>query len=106
MGLDAGEFFELLKNRDLKRAKEWVDGFYSSLPQGDDFSRGYALALQGMVLAMNGRGESLVERILDGKQNVDSLVRDIGARISLGFRPKDEQGFDRAWLDFLQSLKK
>jgi len=103
--VDAKEFFELLKKRDVKKAREWIEA-RRDLVQGDDFARGYVLALQGMVLAFEDGGEEvLVKRVLDGRQNVEALIMEINERLSLKFRPEDEQGFDRAWLDFLQGLK-
>ncbi|MEM2878059.1 MAG: hypothetical protein QXG10_00675 [Candidatus Hadarchaeales archaeon] len=97
----------MIRRRDLKKAREWLDGFRASIQQWDDFKKGYALALNGLVAALNGGGEdSLVKMVLEGKSDINKIVRDINERLSLGFRPKDEQGFDRAWLDFLENLRK
>lgn len=100
----AGGFFELIRKLDLKGARERLEALRASLAHRGEFWRGYLLALQGMVVALNGSEDSLVRRIIDGRQNIEALKRDISHRLSLKFRPEDEQGFDRAWLDFLQHL--
>lgn len=107
MTLDIKPFAKLVKQKDARKAREWLEQNKGRVDQ-DDFGKGYVLALQGMVTALEGGGElSAIKRVVNGgydRQQVDKLVQDAKQRLSLKFRPKDEQGFDTAWVDVLQEL--
>jgi hypothetical protein len=108
MALDLNPFVKLLKQKDLKRAREWLEQNKGSLNLGDEFARGYFIALQGMVSALEtGEELSVMKRALNGgykQEQINELIRDMKARLSLKFIPKDEQGFSTAWLEVLQLL--
>jgi len=59
-------------------------------------------------LALESGGElSTINRVLDKKytlEQISELIRETRARLSQKFRPKDEQGFDTAWVDVLSEL--
>jgi hypothetical protein len=108
MTLNISSFVRLLKQKDLKRAREWLDQNKDSLNPGDEFWRGYLLALQGMVSALELGGElSVIRRVLNGgygREEIEKLIHDMKGRLSLKFRPKDEQGFNTAWIEVLQEF--
>jgi hypothetical protein len=108
MAVDIKNLVKLLKQKDAKKAREWLEQNKATLNQGDESGRGYLLALQGMVSALESGGDlSTVNKILEKKydhEKVSELVRSTKARLSQKFRPKDERGFDAAWVDFLNEL--
>ncbi len=108
MAIDIKPLVKLLKQKDVKRAKEWLEVNKGGLDPGDEFYRGYLLALQGMVSALESGGElSAINKILEKKyahEQVAELLKGTKSRISQKFRAKDEQGFDTAWVDVINEL--
>jgi hypothetical protein len=95
-----------LRRKDPKAARERLERIVEKLDLDDEFWKGYSLALRGMVTALESGDElTIIRRIIDGKhsrENINRLVQDMQARISQVFRPKDEQGFNTAWMEVLQ----
>jgi len=108
MALDLNPFVKLLKQKDLKRAREWLDQNRGGLNPSDEFERGYFMALQGMVSALEAGGElSVMKRLLNGgygQEQINKLIHEMKGRLSLKFAPKDEQGFNTAWIEVIQEL--
>lgn len=108
MTFDIKPFVKLLKQKNLKNAREWLDQNKGDIDHADEFEKGYLLALQGMISALESGGElSVIKRVVNGgyeQELIDKLVQDTRGRLSLKFRPRDEQGFDTAWIDVLQEL--
>ena len=106
--LDLKPFVDALKQRDPKKAREWLEQNKGNFNPRDEFGRGYLLALQGMASALEGGGElSAIKRVVDGRYNkeqIGKLIRDAKVRLSMKFRPKDERGFDTAWIAVLQEF--
>lgn len=110
MTLDLNPFVRLLKQKNLKKAREWLEQNKSGIDQSEEFGNGYLLALQGMTSALESGGElSVIKRVVNGgfgQEQVGKLIHDAKGRLSFKFRPRDEQGFDTAWVEVLQELKK
>ena len=108
MTLDLKPFVKLLKQKDLKKLREWLEQNKGGLNSNDEFGRGYFLALQGMISALEVGGElSVIKRVLNGgyeQEQIKKLIYDMEGRLSLKFRPRDEQGFDTAWIEVLQEF--
>lgn len=108
MSPDIKTFIGLIKQRDAKKSREWLEINKGALDPKDDFYRGYLLALHGMVAALESGGElSVINKILEKRYTqgqVADLLREIKSRAAQKFRGKDEQGFNAAWIDFLSEL--
>lgn len=108
MALDPNPFVKLLKQGDLKRAREWLEQNKGTINPGDEFEKGYFMALQGMVSALEtGEELSVIKKVLNGgykQEQINELIRDMKARLSLKFIPNDERGFSTAWIEVLQLL--
>ncbi len=109
MMLDITPFVGFLRRRDLRKARDWLEQSKRALNVDDEFVRGYLLAFYGMVSGLEGRELSVIKQIIDGEyqqEKMEQLVCDLRERLSLKFRPRDEQGFDTAWLELLQEFVK
>jgi len=108
MTIDIKPLVKFLKQKDVKRAREWLELNRSEINAGDEFLKGYLLALQGMVSALESGGElSAINKVLEKKysrEQIAELIRETRDRISQKFRPEDEHGFDTAWIDVLNEL--
>lgn len=108
MALDIKPFVKLIKHADAKKSKEWLEANKEVLDTKDEFYKGYLLALQGMISALeSGVGLSVVSKILEKKyaqEQVAELSKRAKSRAVQKFRAKDEQGFNAAWVDFLNEL--
>ncbi len=108
MEFDLKPFVRALREKDTKKAREWVEQTKGRVDSNDEFGRGYLLALQGIVAALEAGGElSVVKRVVNGEykqEQIAGLVKSARERLSRKFRPKDEQGFDTAWVEVLQGL--
>lgn len=108
MALDLNPFVRLLKQKDLKGAHEWLEQNRGGINPSDEFGRGYFMALQGMVSALEVGGElSVMKRLLNGgygREQVNKLIHEMRGRLSLKFIPRDEQGFNTAWVEVLQEF--
>ena len=103
---DLKQFVTALRRNDPKAAKERLERIVEKLNLDDEFWRGYCLALRGMVTALEAGDElTVIRRIVTAKysrEDISRFVQDAQVRISQVFRPKDEQGFDTAWMEVLQ----
>jgi len=108
--LDLTPFVDALRKKDAKKAGEWLEQNKGKFDPSDEFHRGYLLALGGMVASIESGSElSVIKCILDEgckEERVKEFIREARDRLSLKFRPSDEQGFDTAWVDVLQGLLK
>jgi hypothetical protein len=108
MTLDIKPFIDLLKRRDAKRAREWFDSNRGQIYSGKDFEKGYLLALQGMVDAIESGGElSAINKLLEKKftdKELAEFTRETKDKLSQKFRPEDERGFYSAWIDVIREL--
>ncbi len=108
MTLDLKPFTKLLKQKDLKKAREWLEQNKGGLNLADESGRGYLLALQGMISALEAGGElSVMKRVVNGgygQEQIEKLIHDTEGGLSLKFRPRDEQGFDTAWIEVLREF--
>jgi len=108
MELDLKPFVRAFREKDTKKAREWLEQTKSRADPNDEFGRGYLLALQGMVAALEAGGElSVVKRVVNGEykqEQIAELVKSTRERGSRKFRPKDEQGFGTAWIEVLQEF--
>lgn len=99
---------DALLEKDFRRAKERLEEISKEIDLSDEFWRGYRLALQGMIAALETGDElTVIRRIVNGRYSPEDLRRfigEVGGRISNAFRPKDEQGFYTAWRDVLQII--
>ncbi len=106
--LDIKPFVKLLKQKDAKRAREWLETNKGSLNMGNEFENGYLLALQGMISALESSSElSTINKVLDKNyksEQVSQIVKETKGRLSQKFRQNDEKGFDTAWIDVLGEL--
>ncbi|MEM4202215.1 MAG: hypothetical protein QW786_03305 [Candidatus Hadarchaeum sp.] len=108
MDIDIKPLIKLMKKRDVKGAKEWLEAALSMTNSGDEFARGYLLALEGMVSAMESGGElSTINKVLEknySSEQIAEIISEAKTRIAQKFRPTDERGFDTAWIDVLNEL--
>ncbi len=108
MGLDLKTFVQILKKKDTKNAKEWLEQIRSRVDFNDEFGQGYLLALRGMVAALEAGGElSVINRVVNGEykqEQVSELVKSVQERLASKFRPKDETGFYTALVEVLQEF--
>jgi len=103
---DLKPFVEAVREKDIKRAREKLEEINRGLDPNDEFWKGYRLALHGMIAAIEAGDElTVIRRILNGgytRQHIQELLNQANARLSDVFRPKDERGFDTAWVDVLK----
>lgn len=108
MTLDIKSFANFLTQKDTKKAREWLEQNKGTINPDDEFTRGYFLALQGMISGLEAGGElSVIKQIVNGRyqqEKIEKLIHIMKEKLSLKFRPKDEQGFDTAWLEILQEF--
>lgn len=108
MTLDIKPFVKTLKQKDPRKAREWLEQNRGGLDASDEFARGYLSALQGMVSALESGGElSVIKQLVNGgfsPERVEKLIKEAKGRLSMKFKPKDEQGFDTAWVDVLHEI--
>lgn len=108
MELDLKPVVRAFREKDTKKARGWLEQTKSRIDPNDEFGRGYLLALQGMVAALEAGGElSVVKRVVNGEykqEQIAELVKSTREKLSLKFRPKDEQGFDTAWIEILREF--
>lgn len=108
MSVDLKPFVNALRKKDTKKVREWLEQNKGNFNPADEFGRGYLLALQGMTSVLEGSGEmSLIKRLVNGDydgKHITTLLLEAKARLSLKFRPNDEQGFDTAWVDVLKEF--
>ncbi len=101
-------FVKALRGKDVKGAREQLEDIEKKLDLNDEFWRGYHLALRGMVAALESGDElTVIAQITGGKNSCElaqRLLQQAQERASRAFRPKDEQGFDTAWVDVLRFL--
>lgn len=94
--------------KNVKEAKEKLEEKTRGLDPGDDFWKGYRLALQGMLAALETGDElAVVRRIVDGRyppEKMRELMEQMQGRVSQPFRSAEERGFDSAWVQVLQIL--
>jgi len=94
---------------DIKKAKEILDEINRGLDLNDEFWKGYRLALYGMIAALEAGDElTVIRRIINGgytQQSIQELLNQTKARLSNAFRPKDERGFNTAWVDVLKIVR-
>lgn len=106
--LDLKPFVQNLREKDTKKAREWLEQIKSRVDFNDEFGRGYLLALRGMVAALEAGGElSVIKRVVDGEykqEQIVELVKSARERLSQKFRPKDEHGFDTALVEVFQEF--
>ncbi len=106
--MDLKPFARALGEKNTKKAREWLEQTKGRVDPNDEFGRGYLLALQGMVAALEAGGElSVVKRVVDGEykqEQIVGLVKSAREGLSRKFRPKDEQGFDTAWIEVLREF--
>ena len=103
---DIKQFVKALREKDIKKAREELDGAGEKLNLKDEFWRGYHLALRGMVSALESGGElTVLSRIINGKisrESIQKLLQQAQEKASQIFKPNDERGFYAAWADVLQ----
>lgn len=108
MKIDLNPFIAALRKKDTKKAREWLEQNMGEFGSSDEFRLGYLLALQGMVAAIESGGElSVIKRVINGEykqEQVKRFIQDARERLSRKFRPKDEQGFDTAWVEVLSGF--
>ena len=106
--MDLKPFVRALREKDTKKAREWLEQTKSRVDSNDEFGRGYLQALQGMVASLEiGSELSLIKRVVNKEykqEQIDGLIDSERKRIPRKFRPKDEQGFDTAWVEVLQGF--
>lgn len=106
MKLNLKSFVEVMRKKDTKKAKETLEAINRGLDLNDEFWKGYCLALHGMIAALEAGDElTVIRRIVNGgytQQGIQELLNQAKARLSDAFRPKDERGFNTAWVDVLQ----
>lgn len=109
MELDLKPFIDALRVKDTKKAREWLEQNRVKFDQGGEFERGYLLAMQGMVVALEtGSEQAVIKRFVDGEyggERIEELVKEARGRLSQKFRPKDERGFDTAWIEVIKGLR-
>jgi hypothetical protein len=103
---EIADFVGLLKRRDLKSARNWLENKKHGL--SGDFGRGILRALNGMILSLEGNQNfSLMRRIFDdriSREEIENLCKEFKKRASQKFRPPLERGFDTAWAMVLEKL--
>ncbi|MGC8816262.1 MAG: hypothetical protein ACP5PX_00365 [Candidatus Hadarchaeum sp.] len=108
MTIDIKPLVKLMKKRDLKGARDWLEANRGKIDPNDEFARGYLLALQGMVSALESGGElAAINKVLEKKysgEQIAEIISETRSRIAQKFRPADERGFNTAWVDILSEL--
>lgn len=108
MKSDLKPFVDAILEKNAKSAREKLEEICQKPDLTGEIWRGYRLALQGMVAALETGDElTLIRRIVDGKclrENIQELIRQMRDKTSQEFRPEDERGFSKAWMDVLQIL--
>ena len=99
---------DLMLQKDVRGAREKLEEILRGFDSRDDFWKGYRLALQGMVAALEAGDElTVMRRIVEGRyppENMRELMEQMRSRISQPFRSDEERGFDSAWVQVLQIL--
>ena len=105
---DLRSFVDLMLQKDVRGAREKLEEIIRGFDSRDDFWKGYRLALQGMVAALEAGDElTVMRRIVEGRyppENMRELMEQMRSRISQPFRSDEERGFDSAWVQVLQIL--
>lgn len=108
MELDLKPFVDALRTKDMKKAREWLEQNRVKFDPSDEFERGYLLALQGMVAALEaGANQSAIKKLVSGeygKERIEELVKEAKGRVSRKFRPQDERGFDTVWIEVIEGF--
>lgn len=108
MELDLKPFVRALKEKDTKMVREWLEQTKNRVDSNDEFGRGYLQALQGMIAALETGSElSVIKRVVNKEykqEQIEGLIKNARERASRKFRPKDEQGFDAAWVKVLRGF--
>ena len=103
-------FIDALGRKDVKEARGWFEGVSGGFDPKDEFLAGYRLALQGMLLALEAGSEtSAIWKVVNGRcsrEEIGELLRMMRERASHPLRPRDEVGYNRAWVDFLSAWLK
>ncbi len=107
---DLRPFVDLMLQKNVKGAREKLEEMARGFDSADDFWKGYRLALQGMLAALEAGDElTVVRRIVEGRyspENMRELMEQMRDRISQPFRSAEERGFDSAWAQVLLILLK
>lgn len=108
MEIDIKPLIKLIKKRDIKGAREWLEANRSRTNPSDEFTRGYLLALQGMIAALESGGElSTINKVIEKKyssEQIAEIMSEARNRIARKFGPNDERGFYTAWIDVLNEI--
>lgn len=101
-------FVEAIRNKKVKAAHDELEKLQF---ENSDFDRGYRLALEGMVNAMNGNESPpppLIVRLVGENGNAQGVLAsrwleefEERTRVPLS---EDERGFVRAWIDVLEKF--
>ncbi len=101
-------FIAALRAKDTKKAREWLEQNRVKFDSSDEFEQGYLFALQGMVAALEADAEqAAIKRLVNGEygeERIEELVKEARGRLPRKFRPKDEQGFDTAWIEVIKGF--
>lgn len=99
-------FFQLAQNRDFAESERILQKIKEKM-SGSEWSRGYHLALEGILLALRNRDDKyiFVSRIEMNKDNFERLETEFYTRAKNVIEPEFDRGYFSAWADFIRVAK-
>lgn len=99
-------FFQLAQNRDFAESERILQKIKEKM-SGSEWSRGYHLALEGILLALRNKDDKYVfiNRFEMNKENFERLETEFYGRAKNVIEPEFDRGYFAAWADFIRIAK-
>lgn len=96
-------FFQLAQNRDFAESERILQKIKEKT-SGSEWSRGYHLALDGILLALRNKDDKyvFVNRLEMNKENFERLEGEFYKRAKDLIEPEFDRGYFAAWADFVR----
>ncbi len=99
-------FFQLAQNRDFAESERLLQKIKEKM-SGSEWSKGYHLALEGILLALRNKDDKyvFVNRFETNKENFERLEAEFYKRAKNVIEPEFDRGYFSAWADFIRVVK-
>lgn len=99
-------FFQLAQNRDFAESDRILQKIKEKM-SGSEWSRGYHLALEGILLALRNKDDKyvFVNRLEVNKEKFEKLEAEFYKRAKNLIEPEFDRGYFAAWVDFIRVVK-
>jgi len=101
-------FAEDIKRGKGRSAKIKLERIAKRFDRKDEFQHGYLTALEGMVSAVeSGDDLTLLKQIANSpkpREKIEQYLAEMQTRVSQDFRPREEIGYNTAWVEVLQAF--